>query len=73
MAKWLRELRCLITCGHRYSNVNLLVMKDPFKPEYIFTNNCLKCGKIIHIRVSEVALDSILEEDLRRRRAEDGK
>ena len=62
----------MITGGHRYSNINLLMMKDPFKPEYIFTNNCLKCGKITHIRVSKVALDGILEADLRRKRAEDG-
>ena len=73
MAKWMRKLRCLITGGHRYSNLNLLMLKDPFKPEYIFTNNCLKCGKIIHIRVSQVVLDGILEADLRRRSAEDGK
>ena len=29
MAKWLMKLRCLITGGHRYSNINLLMMKDP--------------------------------------------
>lgn len=72
MAKWLMRLRCLITGGHRYSNINLLMMKDPFKPEYIFTNECLKCGKTIHLRVSKVAFDGILEADLRRKRAEDG-
>jgi len=72
MGKWLRKLRCLITGGHRHSNTNLLMVKDPFKPEYIFSNNCLKCGKITYIRVSKVALDGILEADLRRRRVEDG-
>ena len=72
MAKWLRKLRCLITGGHRFSNINLLMIEDPFKPEYIFTNNCLKCGKTIHLRVSKSALDGILAADLRRKRAEEG-
>ena len=72
MAKWLSILRCLITGGHRYASINLLMMKDPFKPEYIFTNECIKCGKVIHVRVSKVAFDGILEADLRRKRAEDG-
>jgi hypothetical protein len=71
MAEWLMKLRCLITGGHRYSNINLLMMKDPFKPEYIFTNECLKCGKTIHLRISKVVFDGILEADLRRKRAED--
>ena len=71
MAKWLMKLRCLITGGHRYSSINLLMMKDPFKPEYIFTNECLKCGKTICLRVSKVVFDGILEADLRRKRAED--
>ena len=73
MTKWLMRLRCLITGGHRYTDINLLMLKDPFKPEYIFTNECLKCGKVIHIRVPKRSFDSILEADLRRKKAEDGK
>lgn len=60
----IKKLRCLITGGHRYSSANLLTMKDHFKREYIFTNNCLKCGKIMHIRISKVALERILAADL---------
>lgn len=71
MTKLLRKLRCLITGGHRYSNLNLTMMKDPFKPEYIFTNECLKCGETVRLRVSKRSFDAILEADLRRKRAED--
>ena len=63
----------MITGGHRYSDASLLMEKDPFKPEYIFTNECLKCGKATHIRISEMAFDAILEADLRRKGAENGK
>ena len=71
--KWMKRIKCLLSGGHRYANVNLLMMKDPFKPEYIFTNNCLKCGNITYIRVPKSSFDSILEADLRRKREEDGK
>ena len=68
----IKKLRCLITGGHRYSNTNLLVMKDHFKREYIFTNNCLKCGKIMHVRVPKVCIEEILAADLQRWRGNDG-
>ena len=67
-----KRIKCFLSGGHRYADINMLMLKDPYKPQYIFTNNCVKCGKAITVRVSKKALDSILEADLRRRRAEDG-
>lgn len=68
-----KRIKCLLTGGHRYADVNMLMLADPYRLEYIVTNNCLKCGKTITARISKKALDSILEADMRRWRAENGK
>lgn len=72
MKLWER-IKCMLSGGHRYADINMLMLEDPFAPQYIVTNNCVKCGKTITVRVSKKALDSILEAYLRRRRAEDDK
>lgn len=52
----MKRLRCFLTGGHRYSDINLCgrVVGN----EIVYTNICVKCGKKYEVRLPKSAIIS---------------
>ena len=47
---------CLLTGGHRYADINMIVIHDPIFRTYKVKNYCVKCGKPYTIDLPENVL-----------------
>lgn len=63
MREWLKRLRMRL-CRHRYSASNLKSTR--YGKTLIFSNACVKCGKVYSIWVSDDDIESWMESDIRR-------
>ena len=61
---WRKRLRQRF-CRHSYSAINLETTR--YKHNIIFSNRCVKCGKVYSMWVSEWDIDIWLKSDLMRR------
>lgn len=61
---WCKRLRQRF-CRHSYSAINLETTR--YKHNIIFSNGCVKCGKVYSMWVSEWDIDIWLKSDLMRR------
>lgn len=50
----MKRLRCFLTGGHRYSDINLCVRVAG--DEIVYTNVCVKCGKMFEAHVPRFAI-----------------
>ena len=54
----MNRLCCILTGGHRYSDINLIVTDFPLFPEdfFLIENYCVKCGKKYSTTISKKAV-----------------
>ncbi len=61
---------CFITGGHKYDDTHLTCMSDFRTQEFVLENYCVKCHKVIEIRIPERL---ILHEIWKPKESEDNK
>ncbi len=62
MGMWQKIKRLL--CRHRYADINL--SSCTLGNRIIFSNRCIKCGKVSSWELDKKCMDNILEQDMRR-------
>ena len=64
----MNRLCCILTGGHRYRDINLIVTDLPFFPGdfFLIENHCVKCGKKYSATISKKAViaEAFAESDL---------
>ena len=64
MREWLKRIKMRF-CRHRYLDKNMVSTR--YGRNIIFSNACVKCGKVYSIWVSDDDIESWMESDIKKR------
>lgn len=56
------KLRCLLTCGHRYSPDKVVTMRNEKNRTVVLHNFCVKCSNMITFEIPDRFIDDEIEK-----------
>ena len=57
----MNKVFCLLTGGHRYADMNLQSVYNPYTRQSLLVNRCVKCGKTFTVTIDT---DEIIKRDI---------